>query len=210
MGVKVNRDPRLTFLVDFVNADISQLDESQWEQLTKDFQRFIEDTPRMVDEMDETTRWGIKASLQKELDPAERTLSHEVMGDIQKATKKILEQVLDESSEVVGTDAISIRESRSLWFPRPHVRYLWIEGTPRELFFSILQLLIVRGADTQLRKCPECGTFFIRIRKQQYCSRACTKRAVMRDWRQTPKGKAAQARSSRIQYEKRLQKSKKA
>jgi len=44
----------------------------------------------------------------------------------------------------------------------------------------------------------------VRIRKQQFCSRPCVRRATLRAWRQTPKGKAAQARSSRAQYVRKL------
>jgi hypothetical protein len=86
---------------------------------------------------------------------------------------------------------------------------LWATGNAHDLFLLVLLHIIAQEPTSKILRCPECSTIFVRIRRQQYCSRRCTKRAVMRNWRKTPTGKAAQARSSRLQYAKKMQKNKK-
>jgi hypothetical protein len=69
---------------------------------------------------------------------------------------------------------------------------------------ALLLLFAKTPAVSRLRMCPECCTVFLRVRKQQYCSRVCVNKANMRAWLKTPKGKASQRASSRRTYEKRV------
>jgi endogenous inhibitor of DNA gyrase (YacG/DUF329 family) len=55
-----------------------------------------------------------------------------------------------------------------------------------------------------VRRCPECQTVFYRVRKQQYCSRRCTNRANMRQWRQTEKGKTRESDLNHRRYQSRV------
>jgi hypothetical protein len=86
---------------------------------------------------------------------------------------------------------------------------LWATGNAHDLFLLVLNFIITQEPTDKILRCPECKNVFVRIRRQQYCSRTCTKRAVMRNWRKTPAGKAAQARSSKLQYAKTKQRRKK-
>lgn len=63
--------------------------------------------------------------------------------------------------------------------------------------------LMLAGESSQLvRRCPECPTIFVRVRKQLYCSRKCTNAANMRAWLLTKQNKAKHRESSQRTYEK--------
>jgi len=69
-------------------------------------------------------------------------------------------------------------------------------GSPVETFGMTLVWLLSGPAGARVRKCPECGRFFLRVRRQIYCSDRCTDRAT---WRKYPEHKKRRAR--RKQYE---------
>jgi len=71
------------------------------------------------------------------------------------------------------------------------------QGTPLEAFRMQLAWHLESPAGQRVRKCPECGRFFLRVRRQIYCSSRCTDRAT---WRQYPEAKKRRARAK--QYEK--------
>jgi hypothetical protein len=62
---------------------------------------------------------------------------------------------------------------------------------------TVMWLLTESQVGRRVRKCPECSAYFIRVRRQIYCSDRCTDRAL---WRKYPARKKRAAR--RKQYEK--------
>jgi hypothetical protein len=80
------------------------------------------------------------------------------------------------------------------------VSWLQVQGTTRELFLIILLHLLGRESMDAIRHCPECGTIFYRVGKQQYCSRPCSNRANVRTWRPKQAVKQVEADRARKRY----------
>ena len=77
----------------------------------------------------------------------------------------------------------------------PDVRFA---GNVIEVFRMLLALLLTTSkVGPNVRRCPECGQFFVRVRRQIYCRDQCTDRAT---WRNYPEEKKRRARKP--QYEK--------
>ena len=67
------------------------------------------------------------------------------------------------------------------------------QGDPVDVFRMSLAWLLTStlAGQERVRKCPECGRFFLRVRRQLYCRDACTDKAT---WRNYPKAKKRRAR----------------
>ena len=61
--------------------------------------------------------------------------------------------------------------------------------SPEATFRTTLTWLLTGAVGRRVSRCPECGTFFLRVRRQIYCRDACTDRATWR--RYTPEQKHA-------------------
>ncbi|MDP1568953.1 MAG: hypothetical protein Q8L86_03030 [Vicinamibacterales bacterium] len=71
------------------------------------------------------------------------------------------------------------------------------KGNAVEVFIARMVLVLGEVPRNSLAACPECGTFFRRVRRQIYCRPQCTDRAT---WRNYPAKKKRAARAK--QYEK--------
>jgi hypothetical protein len=58
-----------------------------------------------------------------------------------------------------------------------------ISGATKDVAIITLVHMLAREDTSPVRRCPECKTIFLRVRRQQYCSRACVNRANKRAWR---------------------------
>jgi hypothetical protein len=43
---------------------------------------------------------------------------------------------------------------------------LWVQGSVQSTVLLVLQQLLVQSLAIPMRKCPECGMIFVRVRKQ--------------------------------------------
>ncbi len=82
--------------------------------------------------------------------------------------------------------------------------YFMGRGTPRDCTLFVLGHLLQKLPKNSVRHCPECTLPFVRIRKQQYCTRRCTNRENMRAWRQSGKGKVRESALNHSRYQARL------
>jgi hypothetical protein len=73
-------------------------------------------------------------------------------------------------------------------------------GHTRDMFLLIFFFLLSRQPTDRILRCPECHTIFCRIRKQKYCTRACSNRATVRQWRQSATVKQAEAERAHQRY----------
>src|SRR5262249_8135125 len=141
-------------------------------------------------------------------------LTEEGFCSLQEHARTLLTNAVDREQTAGGlsvstTGRVKIATEYSLWFP-DRGRFLFVKGSAREMFLLILHLLVIRGADQEIRRCHapswrtqnERGNLFLRVRKQQYCSLRCTKRANMRAWRMTPQDRG----KARTSYERAVQK----
>jgi hypothetical protein len=58
-----------------------------------------------------------------------------------------------------------------------------VRGTLIDVFTLTLFHLFAAGWLHHVSPCPECGTLFVRIRRQKYCRRRCVNHANLRAWR---------------------------
>jgi hypothetical protein len=87
----------------------------------------------------------------------------------------------------------------------PWRNLLGIRGTARDMFRLVLCLVLMLESTDRILPCPECKKLFYRIRRQEYCSRACVNRANVRKWRATEEGKQQEAKRARAKYERKVQ-----
>jgi hypothetical protein len=111
-------------------------------------------------------------------------------------------ELLESAVEGRGRRSTTISDKQDLIADvvgRPGERTLRIGGSVRASFLLTLALLLAGKTAVPVLKCPEpkCGRLFVRMRRQKYCCRSCTNRAV---WQAYPEKKKAEAR--RKQYEK--------
>jgi len=74
-------------------------------------------------------------------------------------------------------------------------------GEVRDVALEVLFSVLASVEADRLRRCPECGTIFLRMRKQLYCTRKCVNKANKRAWLATPKGRRASRSHRRRAYE---------
>jgi hypothetical protein len=77
-------------------------------------------------------------------------------------------------------------------------------GDVAHLFALRLSHELAGPAGPRVRQCPECNEIFLRVRKQQYCSRRCVNRANKRAWLATPQGRRKNREADRRRYERRV------
>jgi hypothetical protein len=77
---------------------------------------------------------------------------------------------------------------------------LTVSGELLEVVLFVLTTLLLRHPTSSILRCPACERLFLRVRKQIYCSPRCAKRASMRTWRQTDRGKVYERQRGRTRY----------
>ena len=102
---------------------------------------------------------------------------------------------------MVGLEPIEIQAGYSLFnSSNGSFRVLRATGTTRDIFLLRLLFLLSQQPLDCIRRCPECSTIFFRIKKQQYCSRACTNKANVRTWRQREEVKEKEREKAHQRY----------
>jgi hypothetical protein len=72
--------------------------------------------------------------------------------------------------------------------------YCRLGGPARDMFLLEVQRLLDSNVSERLCACPNCGTLFVRIRRQAYCSEECRDRNYYEEWKTTPQAEAARRR----------------
>jgi hypothetical protein len=208
---------RLPFAIRFANLDLEGLRRGDWFNLFDDVIDFVGfRTGRTIDEARRQARrvgvspWPGSGSFSEKINQGTiRTLQSEV--------RQLLHGEMDfqENLDAKQRGESPAREAPPQ-IPEIHIKYwvswerdqdedaaLFHDGSLRDLFLSTLVFLLVRDV-AHVRRCPECRTIFYRVRKQRYCTRTCTNRANMRDWRNTAQGKARESDRNHGRYQARV------
>lgn len=115
--------------------------------------------------------------------PLPQEFSEEDFRALQKDVEVIVNSLVHEG--MLSTQAIEIHAYYSLFnSSRANFHVLIAHGATRDMFLLTLFFLLNQEPLDRIKRCPECHVIFYRIRKQQYCARACTNRATVRAWRQ--------------------------
>ena len=208
---------RLPFAIRFANLELEALRRGDWFNLLDDVIDFVGfRTGRTLDEARQQARrvgvtpWPVSGSFSEKVNQG-------TIQALQADVRQMLNGMMDlqEDFDAKQRGQRPEREARPQ-IPEIHVRYclywqrdhdedasLFHDGSLRDLFLSTLVFLLARDV-AHVRRCPECQTIFYRVRKQRYCTRTCTNRANMREWRQTAKGKELESDLNHERYKARV------
>jgi hypothetical protein len=174
---------RLQFAVQFATLDLDRLREGDWLNLRDDFRDFL-------------------AGHRPEGAPLSIDYSEEVVRALQRDVRTLLRQLAGQSTDLNAP--LEVRFKLDVFWMRENNQdrksLLVVNGSFRDRVLWTLSHLIGDAPTDAIRACPECGTLFYRVRKQQYCSPRCVKRVAMRQWRKTEAGKAYERHRSRERY----------
>ncbi len=88
----------------------------------------------------------------------------------------------------------------------PHEKLNLIRGLLRHPLLAETARVLKEELDASCYvNCPECQQRFLPSHRQIYCSKKCTKRMDMRNWRKTPLGKESERKLSEKRREQRAQ-----
>jgi hypothetical protein len=208
---------RLPFAIRFANLDLEGLRRGDWFNLFDDVTDFVGfRTGRTLEEARRQAR-GVGVSPWPVSGNFSAKINQGTIQILQADVRQLLNGLMDLHEELDATQRGQRPEREAPpQVPEIHVRYwlywqrdqdedaaLFHDGSLRDLFLSTLVFLLARDV-AHVRRCPECQTIFYRVRKQQYCTRTCTNRANMRDWRQTAKSKELESDLNHGRYKARV------
>ena len=180
----------LAFAVQFAGMDLDHLRPGDWLNLRDDFSKFL--------------------AFHSVEGPGYRDCPEDDFRAIQRDLNTLLRDVVtSRDTHRLSPTFVPIHVRISLFcmpaqgpFPEQTMRQAC--GPMRDLFILRVRDLLLQAPTLEpIRQCPECERIFLRVRKQEYCSRACVNRASVRRWRQTEAGKQYEQARSHTRYEKR-------
>lgn len=181
----VRRDP-LRFLVRFTQLDLDRLSKGEWWDLQWEVKEFTIE-PRVFG-------------------PLPVSFQAEDIGDYANDDKRGLYRSLQERLRAIVEDYVSRPDAQSDdLYPLLDIERIVDGDTAGEVYVDIqtghsqvpgsvlmifhaplqwvaaLQAHFVLQAEegNRLKKCPQCGTYFLRVRRQKFCSGRCTNKASM-------------------------------
>lgn len=176
---------RVRFAVRFASGNVSGLRPRALNTLRTELAAFLGTTKKGADA---PGGFGIRIVNVRPPYPWEYTKAQ--LFELQEDTRRLLEDTVDgrglgsttisdDQALVVGVATVSGKQRGS------------VGGSVRASFLLTLWLLLLGKNLPPVKKCPECGQLFVRVRRQKYCRDACTDKAT---WRNYPKEKKRQAR----------------
>ena len=184
--IKTDAD-RLAFALRFATAPLPR-SKSELELICRNVTAFLGMSRGTGDQR--PGGFGIAVKVVGSPQPWEYTIP--LLRELQQEARHLIEQTVDghgiaptilsDSQELI-VDVVGQADDRTLR----------IGGSVKSGFLLTLALLLAGMTDAPpLLKCPECGTLFIRKRRQKYCDSKCTNRATWRNYPDELKLKARQ------------------
>jgi hypothetical protein len=172
---------RLRFAIQFAQSDLNRMRRGDLINLKEDMQEFICPAARVS--FSELRGVMAFVSGNRLIDK----LSLDECMAIQTEMKGILDVWVRAQSNPEGGSAapsVKIEGDEIILGFVPGSRCLTVAGPPSpHLFGIILNFLLWNEPANRILRCPVCEKIFYRNRKQQYCSRTCTNRANVQNWR---------------------------
>ncbi len=177
--LKITVSERLQIALRFAQADLDTLRPGHWLNLRDDLAVFLD--CKAGQQSQYPAVGGIMAG--PDVHPEAGAYSEEAIRELQKEMRRLLQGAVDRTP--LEAAAVPIQGLFSIMFSSQGTekRIVAYGPTPDMVLATLLFLLDPEHLD-HLKRCPECGVIFYRIAKQQYCSRPCTNRANIRNWRQ--------------------------
>jgi hypothetical protein len=183
----MNAAEQLKFIVAFANRDLTAMPDRDWTNLQDDVRRFFP--------MSDNVTAGCVV-----FDPSKDPECHKfpklkfqpLQNELRELLVARLEPRFEDGHEGVAPSPIKLEVT--YWYMKMiddvGAGFLVAYGKIRDLFLQrTINLLLDPQASSTIRQCPECNKFFLRIRRQLYCSRKCVDRVNHRDWLKTINGK---------------------
>jgi hypothetical protein len=176
----------LQFAVAFAQRDLATLRQGDWMNLREDFEAYIGQTSfiaasgnciRAHPTPDSVLPSAVVFPL-----PGQYELHH-----FQALQQQVLALLQDESAETipVGTmhPVAEVTYIDGIGRSTPGRRQLLVSGNTDACFLKILTWLLDQEPPRRILACPECHTLFYRHKLQAYCSRKCSTRVTVRNFR---------------------------
>lgn len=176
---------RLHMAVSFAQMELATLREGDWLNLREDFLAFLghsrnPDRWLAISDAGGLGSDACEAPLPKDFSEQDfRALQAEVLTIIRAA-----------AGDNMGAKPPTITVHTALWV-RPldggsspcggYQTHIW--GATRDQFLFLLLDALRQEPPDRILRCPACHTLFVRAYTQAYCSRRCTNRATVRNWR---------------------------
>ncbi len=182
MDLRNSADDRLLFAVRFAHMRLDQLRQGDRLNLRDDLTTFLGVQDPEIVGVPPYNTGGIRVSV-TEKPPTELTDAD--IADLQRATIAMLksqvvtEYTTEDGAVLEGT----VQFSAIVPLPTGMPGGLLFRGSGPDMFVLVLSFLLSQQAVNRIQVCPECGKLFLRMRKQQYCSRTCVTRVNKRDAR---------------------------
>jgi hypothetical protein len=198
---------RVQFALQFAQMNLDTLSRGQGLTLREDLEDFLRCRPGKQYRCDPGD--VIAAPLAMLTPPLPQEYPKDALRQLQQETHAIFSRLVDSRNawaKDISQGWVSISGEYYLnSFPDVGKRssnHLLMKGTTRDVFLKILIDLLKYEPTDRILRCPECRTIFYRIRKQQYCSRRCTNRANVRQWRQDEAVKEREQAQAHARYAK--------
>jgi hypothetical protein len=185
------RIERLHFAVRFAQMDLATLRKGDWLNLREDFLAFLGQSrdPRRWPTISD--KGGLVTCTWEEPfpweEPLPRNFSEQDFRALQEEVRTVLQAAAGDNT---GEQPPMIGVKTELWVqpgdgsvfnPGGYITY--IIGPTRDMFLFVLLDVLRHEPPDRILRCPECQTLFVRAYTQVYCSRRCTNRAGIRNWR---------------------------
>jgi len=186
---------RVEFAIRFAQMDLDTLRPGDWLNLRDDFALFL------------VCKAGQRRPLAQRGEIMTMPLAHPLPSEFSEDDFRALQmevRVIVQSLVHEGLLSAPMTEIHGYFFLfRPSTgdwSVLTAQGATRDMCLVTLLFLLNQESLDRIRRCPECGTIFYRIQKQQYCSRSCTNRANVRTWRQREEVKSQEQEKAHERY----------
>ena len=170
---------RIRFAVTFAQHDLDQYRAGDWLNLRDDLKAFLGYGPHAVKGTLGDRGGGIIAT------PLEPPLPQDMSEADLKALQAEVRSLLGPLADYQALDRGRTGPIAGVFHTFPiNVRYgfpgriITAQGRTRDVTLLVLIHLLSRGDVSLIRRCPEDGRLFYRIRRQEYCSRACVNRGT--------------------------------
>lgn len=175
---------RIRWAVEFAQADLTGLRAGDWLNLADDMRRFC----------------GEMALLPSvDMDPPsipQGNALRDAAARFQQASRHLLDTVLAAQDGHTSASLTPTPVATKLVFQLADGRL--VRRASMELV-DVMVLLLASAFDAEpldrVRRCPECGRLFARVRRQTHCSRECINRWTSRRYRERVAGSSSKAKS---------------
>jgi hypothetical protein len=179
------RIERLHFAVRFAQMNLATLRAGDWLNLREDFLAFLGQSRDPARWLTISDKGGLVTCAWEE--PLPQNFSEQDFRALQKEVRTVLHAAagdnMGEQPPIIGVKTelrVQPLDGRA-FNPGGYVTNIF--GPTRDMFLFVLLDVLRHEPPDRILRCPECQTLFVRAYTQVYCSRRCTNRASIRNWR---------------------------